>query len=85
VRQSRTAAPEAGDVRRDIGTLWTLSRGESTARCALVALGVGLELRVLLDGDILRAERCGKYEDAFELADRWRVRMTDRGWVNVRR
>jgi hypothetical protein len=85
VRQSRTAAPEAGDVRRDIGTLWTLSRGESTARCALVALGVGLELRVLLDGDILRAERCGKYEDAFELADQWRVRMTDRGWVNVRR
>ena len=85
MRQSRATTPEAETVRRDIGTLWTLSRGESTARCALLALGVGLELRVLLDGDILRAERCGKYEDAFELAERWRVRMTDRGWASVRR
>jgi hypothetical protein len=85
MRQSRATAADASDVRRDIGTLWTLSRGESTARCALLALGVGLELRVLLDGDVLRAERCRKYEDAFELADRWRVRMMDRGWVSVRR
>ena len=60
MRQSRATTSEAETVRRDIGTLWTLSRGESTARCALLALAVGLELRVLLDGDVLKAERCGK-------------------------
>jgi hypothetical protein len=39
---------------------------------------------VLLDGDILRAERCARYEQAFELAERWRGRMIDRGWVQLR-
>jgi hypothetical protein len=85
MRQSRATTPDGSEIRRDIGTLWTLSRGESMARCALLALGVGLELRVLLDGDVLKAERCGKYEEAFDLAERWRGRMIDRGWVSVRR
>jgi hypothetical protein len=70
-------------VQHDIGTLWTLKRGESTARCALVALTDGLELRVLMDGAILRSERCDWHEQAFELAERWRVRMTDRGWAKL--
>jgi hypothetical protein len=69
---------------RDIGTLWTLTRGESSARCVLMALPVGLELRVLMDGSILRAERCGRHDQAFALAERWRDRMMDRGWTRLR-
>ena len=45
-------APDRDGVRRNIGTLWTLTRAESSARCALVSVATGLELRVMLDGAI---------------------------------
>jgi len=80
----RAPAPDRDGVRRDIGTLWTLKRGESKARCVLLALADGLELRVLMDGAILRGERCERYQEAFELAERWRARMMDRGWMRLR-
>jgi hypothetical protein len=70
-------------VQRDIGTLWTLMRGESKARCAILALPEGVELRVVMDGSTLRAERCERFEQAFALAERWRSRMMDRGWVRL--
>ena len=82
--ESRAAAPDRDRVQRDIGTPWMLKRGESTARCVLLALADGLELQVLMDGDLLRAERCERYEQAFALADRWRTRMMDRGWTCLR-
>ena len=54
-------APDRDGVRRNIGTLWTLTRAESSARCALVSVPTGLEVRVMLDGAILRAEGCKQY------------------------
>jgi hypothetical protein len=82
--ESRAAAPDRARVQRDIGTLWTLKRGESAARCVLLALADGLELQVLMDGTLLRAERCERHEQAFTLAERWRARMMDRGWTCLR-
>ena len=82
--QSRSSAVSRDQSLRDIGTLWTLTRGESSARCVLMALSVGLELRVLMDGSILRTERCGRHDQAFALAERWRDRMMDRGWTRLR-
>ena len=79
----RSSATDRRIVARDIGTLWTLNRGESSARCVLLAMPVGLELRVLMDGSILRAERCHRHDEAFELAERWRNRMMDRGWTRL--
>jgi hypothetical protein len=64
--------------------LWTLTRGESTARCTLLALAEGLELQVVMDGALLRAERCDRHEQSFALAERWRERMMDRGWKCLR-
>ena len=55
----------------------------TSARCVLLAMPVGLELRVLMDGSILRAERCSRHDEAFELAERWRNRMMDRGWTRI--
>jgi hypothetical protein len=81
MRTHRTRPAEARVVERSIGTLWTLTRGESTARCILVALADGLDLRVLLDEARLRAERCDSHQSALELAGRWRQRMIDRGWI----
>lgn len=82
--QSRSSPVSRDHSLRDIGTLWTLTRGESSARCVLMALPVGLELRVLKDGAILRTERCERHDQACALAERWRDRMMDRGWVRVR-
>jgi hypothetical protein len=82
--ESRAAAPDRDRAQRDIGTLWTLKRGESIARCVLLALADGLELQVVMDGSLLRAERCERHEDAFTLAERWRTRMMDREWKGLR-
>ena len=68
-----------------LGTLWTLTRGESTACCVLVKVSNGLELRVLMDAFLLRTEKRQSHQDAFELAERWRLRMRDRGWVSPRK
>ena len=82
--QTRSSAPSNNGIQRDIGTLWSLTRGESSARCVLLALPVGLELRVVMDGSILRSEHCDRHDQAFTLAERWRDRMLDRGWSRLR-
>jgi len=82
--QLRSSAVQPNTVLRDIGTLWTLKRGESSARCVLMAMPDGLELRVMMDGSLLRAERCERHDQAFALADRWCGRMLDRGWLRLR-
>ena len=82
--QTRSSALSNNGNLRDIGTLWSLTRGESSARCVLLALPVGLELRVVMDGSVLRSEHCERHDQAFELAERWRDRMLDRGWSRLR-
>lgn len=79
----RSRAESNRQAERSVGTLWTLQRGESVARCSLVAAGGGLQLRVLMDGGVLRCERCESHQTAFELGERWRTRMMERGWVRV--
>jgi hypothetical protein len=81
--QTRSSAPSNNGNQRDIGTLWSLTRGESSARCVLLALPVGLELRVVMDGSILRTST-DRHDQAFTLAERWRDRMLDRGWSRSR-
>src|SRR6478736_1882175 len=78
--ERNTRAAEVGDGERNVGTLWLLRRGESTARCSLVAAPETLHVRVMLDGSLLRSEECESYQQAFDLAKRWLTRMTDRGW-----
>ena len=50
----------------------------------LLALPVGLEIRVVMDGSVLRTEHCERHDQAFALAERWRDRMLDRGWSRLR-
>jgi hypothetical protein len=74
-------AAEMAEGERNVGTLWLLRRGESTARCSLVSASEVLYVRVMLDGTLLRSEECDSYQQAFDLAKRWLIRMTDRGWT----
>jgi hypothetical protein len=66
--------------RQDVGTLWTLRRATLAARCALFAWSGGWEVRVLVDGEILKTECCDRGDGAFALAARWKRRMLEHGW-----
>lgn len=85
VRRMRDAHPATteGSQGEVIGTLWTLQRDESTARCALLAFAEGCELYVFVDGEPLLSQRCEIQHEVFELAERWRARMAERGWTNA--
>jgi hypothetical protein len=80
---ARQARPAFRDAPNDVGTLWTMRRLGCVARCALMAWSADWELRVLVDGDILLAERCPRGAEAFALADEWRSRMLDQGWLQI--
>ena len=79
-RETRTPYGEAPN---DVGTLWTMRRLGCVARCALMAWPADWELRVLVDGDTLLSERCPRGAEAFALADKWRSRMLDQGWLQI--
>ena len=71
------------EAAEDVGTLWTMQRLESSARCALMARSGRWEVRVLVDGTLLLAEQCARADAAFHLADRWRQRMLQDGWHQI--
>jgi hypothetical protein len=78
-----TTKPSRSDSPDDVGTLWTLQRADHTARCALLAWRRGWQVRVLVDREMLLTERCGRTEDAFALAERWKCRLLAEGWTQV--
>ena len=71
------------NTRPDVGTLWTMRRQEHSARCALLACKGDWELRVIIGGDVVLAERCGRGAEAFRLAEAWKERMAKKGWRQV--
>ena len=81
--RNRPARTSRKDTTNDVGTLWTMRRRQRNARCALVAWPDGWELRVLVDREILLAERCARPDEAFALAERWKHRMLDHGWQQI--
>jgi hypothetical protein len=80
---TRQSGPAERDAPTDVGTLWTMRRLGCMARCALMAWPTDWELRVLVDGDILLSERSPRGAEAFALADEWRYRMLDQGWLQI--
>lgn len=71
------------DTPNNVGTLWTMRRAEHVARCALMEHLGTWELRVVIDGEMLLAERCPRGSEAFALAERWKRRMRRDGWRQV--
>jgi hypothetical protein len=67
----------------DLGTLWTLRRDDSVARCGLVALGNIYEISVSVDGALLLSQQFELRHEVFGTAERWRTRMSERGWKKV--
>lgn len=69
--------------RADVGTLWTMTRRDSEARCALLSWPKYLELCVVVNGEPLLTKRCSRADEAFSLAEQWRQRMLERGWRQI--
>jgi hypothetical protein len=67
----------------DVGTLWTMRRGAHTARCALMARPMRWELRVLVDQETLLSAPCVLPGEAFVLAERWKDRLLEQGWLQI--
>ena len=67
----------------DVGTLWTMTRHDLRARCALISIAEDWEVRVVVDDATLFAESCDSAELAFTLAERWKTLMTERGWTDL--
>jgi hypothetical protein len=79
-RSARHPGPVAP---QDVGTLWTMTRSGLTARCALLSWAEGWELRVIVDGDTMLIERCGRADEAFAIAERWKRRLGEQAWQQI--
>ena len=77
IRRSRHASPN------DVGTLWTLHRRSLTARCVLLSWPEVWEVRVLIDGQALTSHQCDRTDEAFSVADRWRLNLLAQSWRQV--
>lgn len=77
VRDSRKDAPE------DIGTLWSMARGDHRARCVLMVFRGRWEIRVLVDGTSVLSEHCSEPAAGFVLAEKWKRQMFAHGWRQV--
>ena len=67
----------------DVGTLWMMRRGDHTARCALLEILGEWCVRVVVDSHVILTDRCRRGPQAFEVADRWKARMSEDGWHQV--
>lgn len=80
---NRTSRRSRQEDEQDVGTLWTMTRLNASARCALISSSSGWQLRVLVDGTSLLVERCQHAHEAFGIAESWRQRMLRQGWRQV--
>lgn len=65
----------------ELGDVWILVKGNRDARAQLVTNPLGVELRILIDGD-LRESLVGRYDDEplMALADKWKAALGEKGW-----
>lgn len=78
-----TAESQGTGLADDVGTLWTMQRHDHRARCALIVRLNHRELRVLVDGTLLVAERCERGAEMFALAESLRQKMLGAGWQQI--
>jgi hypothetical protein len=68
------AGPEA------LGTMWTLTRGRQTLRCAVTTHRLGWELRALQNDDLRRSQVVRSQDEAFDLSKPWEAEARVGGW-----
>ena len=66
------------------GTLWTLHKASGCrareAKCEVVSNPIGWELRLTVDGELVRSEVCRSMTGYRDVADGWRIAFVELGW-----
>jgi hypothetical protein len=65
---------------RAMSNLWALTKDGRSAFCFIVAHLEGAEVRLEVDGGLLRKQVCGTVDAALKLATTWREQMVLEGW-----
>jgi len=65
---------------KHLGDLWTLRKGARRADCVLVGHPRGCEVRVEVDGKLVRSEAFSGGAEAVVEATAWRDAFTQKGW-----
>lgn len=66
---------------KDLGVVWMLTKGAHTASCVLQGHPVGIEARVLIDGDLQRTEAFRESTAMINTTWEWRQAFEAKGWL----
>jgi hypothetical protein len=65
---------------REQAFVWLLQKGRSRARCALWSHPLGWELRVTINGELLRSQAYREADDVLSDVADWRQQFAAKGW-----
>ncbi len=61
--------------------LWKATLGDQQARLDMLRLAIGFDLRLSVDGEMVRTELFPDGHTLIETATTWRVMMEGKGWL----
>jgi hypothetical protein len=61
--------------------LFSLSNGRTIARCSLWSHQLGWELRLVVNGSLVRSQVTRQYGEAVDTAEEWQGAMLADGWT----
>lgn len=65
-----------------MGEVWTLKKGARAALCALQGHPLGVEARVLVDGEVHRTEAFRDSKQMIDTTCEWRRAFEAKGWTS---
>lgn len=65
---------------RDLGEVWALRKAAHTARCVLQGHPIGIEARILIDGQVQRTEAFRDSQAMIDATWEWRRAFEGNGW-----
>jgi hypothetical protein len=64
-----------------LGEIFILNKDNRTARCHLQTHQLGWELRLEVDGELVRSQVCRDQEEVLSTGEGWKLAMKKRGWA----
>lgn len=66
---------------REQALVWQLTKRRRSARCGLWSHPLGWELRVTVDGELVRSQAYRVAEDVLADSQQWRRQFAEKGWT----
>lgn len=66
---------------KDLGEVWALQNGARTARCLLQGHPLGIEARIIIDGEVQRTEAFRDSKAMVDTTWEWRRAFEAKGWL----